>query len=98
MVPGGHEDVPSKNAQAHERDYGTELNVLYVVSAGGSFVGEAGAVPLSFFPALAAYALNLHDAQTKLVDCRRTAASKDIGDGMGMYGCDGHAFVTSVSL
>ena len=43
---------------------------------------EAGAEDLPFFPAFAAYVLTLHDAQTKVVDCRRTAASKDIGSGM----------------
>ena len=37
---------------------------------------------LPFFPTLAAYVLTLHDAHTKFEDCRRTAASKDIGGGM----------------
>ena len=45
---------------------------------------EAGAELLAFFSALVAYVLILHDAQTKVVDCRRTAASKDIGGGMEM--------------
>lgn len=45
---------------------------------------EDGAESLFFFPALAAYVLVLHDAQTKVVDCRRTATSKDIGGGMAM--------------
>lgn len=62
---------------------GRDCSILYVVSAGGSFV-EAGVDDLPFFPALAAYVLTLHDAQTKVEDCRRTAASKDIGGGMGM--------------
>jgi len=61
-------------------------------------VGEAGADPLPFFPALAAYSLTLHDALTKVVVFRRTAANKDIGDGMGMRGCDSHASVTFFRL
>ena len=61
-----------------------DRNALYVVSAGGSFVEGSGPEERwVFFPALAAYVLTLHDAQTKVVDCRRTATSKDIGGGMG---------------
>ena len=55
---------------------------------------EAGAESLPFFPALAAYVLTLHDVQTKVVDCRRTAANNDIGSGMGIFGCDCYASVT----
>lgn len=54
--------------------------------------------PLPFFPALAAYVRTLHDAQTKAVDCRRAAASRVIGDGVGICGRDSHASVTSVPL
>ena len=52
--------------------------------------GEAGDLP--FFPTLAAYVLTLHDAHTKVEDCRRTAVSKDIGG--GMCRCDSNASVT----
>lgn len=55
---------------------------------------EAGVGVLPFFPALAAYVLTLHDAQTKVGYCRRTAASKDIEGGMGICGCDSDASVT----
>lgn len=49
---------------------------------------DAGVESLPFFPALDAYVLTLHVAQTKVVDCRRTAANKDIGGGMGICSCD----------
>jgi len=57
-------------------------------------VEDAGAESLPFFPALDAYVLTLHDAQTKVADCRRTAANKDIGSGMGICSRDSDAFVT----
>lgn len=57
-------------------------------------MGEVRTGDLPFFPAFAAYVLTLHDAQTKVEDCRRTAASKDIGGGMGMCRCDCNASVT----
>ena len=53
-------------------------------------MGEAGAEPLPFFSAFVAYVLILHDAQTKVVDCRRTAANKVIGGGMGICVRDSH--------
>jgi hypothetical protein len=57
--------------------------------------GEAGAEVRRFFvPTLAAYVLTVHDTQTKVVDCRRAAASKDIRGG-NTDGGDRHASVTS---
>lgn len=56
---------------------------------------EAEADSLPFFSAFAAYVLTLHDTQTKVVDCRRTAVSNVIGGGMGGFRCDGNASVTS---
>ena len=88
--------MPSKKMLSHKHTNGGtgRDSVLYAVSAGGSFVEEAGEEDLPFFSALVAYVLTLHDAQTKVEDCRRAAASKDIGGGMGMRGCDSNASVT----
>jgi hypothetical protein len=87
--------VPSeKNLEHKHANEAAERDcALYVVSAGGRFVGE-GEVDLT------AYALTLRDVQAKVVDCRRTAASKDIESGIGIQSGrgDSHKPVTFPGL